>query len=122
MLLQSIKLTNLLSFRETELQLRALNVLIGPNASGKSNLVAAIGLLKAAPENLEAAVQRGGGVRQWIHKASLPEGVARIDARIDLGRDDGPLAYSFSVHAENLSLLLEEKLKSGITGDEYFYP
>ena len=40
MLLQSIKLTNLLSFRDAELELRALNVLIGPNASGKSNLMA----------------------------------------------------------------------------------
>jgi predicted ATPase len=61
MLLQSIKLTNLLSFRDAELELRALNVLIGPNASGKSNLIAALGLLKAAPENLEAAIQRGRG-------------------------------------------------------------
>ena len=83
MLLQSIKLQNLLSFRDAELELRALNVLIGPNASGKSNLIAAIGLLKAAPENLEAAVQRGGGVREWIHKGSA-DGIAHIDTRIDL--------------------------------------
>jgi predicted ATPase len=66
MLLQSIKLKNLLSFRDAELELRALNVLIGSNASGKSNLIAAIGLLKAAPENLEAAVQRGGGNRRAL--------------------------------------------------------
>ncbi len=38
MLLHSITLTNLLSFNETTLELRPLNVLIGPNASGKSNL------------------------------------------------------------------------------------
>jgi predicted ATPase len=121
MLLQSIKLTNLLSFRESELELRALNVLIGPNASGKSNLIAAISLLKAAPENLEAAIQRGGGVRQWIRKASHPESLAAIRARIDLGRDDGPLEYSFSLHAENLSLRLDETLQSGATGSEFFY-
>ncbi|SPE37798.1 hypothetical protein SBA3_2710003 [Candidatus Sulfopaludibacter sp. SbA3] len=45
-----------------------LNVLIGANASGKSNLVSAIGLLKAAPDDLREAVRTGGGVREWICK------------------------------------------------------
>jgi len=75
MLLQSIKLTNLLSFRDAELELRALNVLIGPNASGKSNLFAAIGLLKAAPEDLQAAV--------WMVECMESLFLADIDA---LGR------------------------------------
>ena len=45
--LQSIKLSGLLSFPpESEaIPLTALNVLIGPNASGKSNLIEAIELL-----------------------------------------------------------------------------
>jgi predicted ATPase len=119
MLLQSIKLTNLLSFRDAELELRALNVLIGPNASGKSNLIAAIGLLKAAPENLEGAVQRGGGIRQWIHKAPS-EDIAQIDARLDLGRDDGDLVYSLALSADDLTLLLGEDLKSCNTGQDFF--
>jgi predicted ATPase len=119
MLLESIKLTNLLSFRDAELELRALNVLIGPNASGKSNLIAAMGLLKAAPENLEAAVIRGGGVRQWIHKAR-PEGIAQIDARIDLRRDDGALDYTLAFYADNLSLHLGEDLASRNTGQKFF--
>ena len=53
-LIQSLKLRNLLSYgpEGVEIELLPLNVLIGPNASGKSNLVEAIGLLAAAPRDL----------------------------------------------------------------------
>ena len=63
MLLRQLKLENLFSFRNTEVELRGLNVLIGANASGKSNLIEAIGLLQAAPIDLGAAILRLGGVR-----------------------------------------------------------
>ena len=45
MLLHRIKLENILSFGPDaqELELKPLNVLIGPNASGKSNLMEAGG-------------------------------------------------------------------------------
>ena len=48
MLIQRIKLKNILSFGPDapELELKPLNVLIGPNGSGKSNLIEVIGLLK----------------------------------------------------------------------------
>ena len=118
MLLQSIKLTDLLSFREAELELRALNVLIGPNSAGKSNLIAAIGLLKAAPESLAGAIQRGGGARQWISRASQPRGVARIDAQIDVGLGDGPLAYTLTL--AEADLILGERLQSLSSGRELF--
>lgn len=119
MLLQSLKLTNLLSFRESELELRALNVLIGPNASGKSNLIAAISLLKAAPENLQTAFQRGGGLRQWIRKGSQAAEVAVIQARIDLGGRDGPLSYLLAFGEVDLRPHLGETLDS-IGGQKFF--
>jgi predicted ATPase len=62
MLLRQVKLENLLSFRNTTVELRGLNVLIGANASGKSNLIEAIGLLQAAPVDLDGAIRRLGGV------------------------------------------------------------
>jgi predicted ATPase len=62
MLLRHVKLENLLSFWKTEVELRGLNVLIGANASGKSNLIEAIGLPQAAPVDLSAAIRRLGGV------------------------------------------------------------
>ena len=63
MLLRQLTLENLLSFRKTVVELRGLNVLIGPNAAEKSNLIEAIGLLQAAPVDLNAAIRRLGGVR-----------------------------------------------------------
>ena len=68
MLLSSITLKNILSFRDTTLELGSLNVLIGPNASGKSNLIEAISLLQAAPANLSMAILRGGGIGAWVWK------------------------------------------------------
>jgi len=62
MLLRQVKLENLLSFRNTTVEFRGLNVLIGANASGKSNLIEAIGLLQAAPVDLSTAILRLGGV------------------------------------------------------------
>ncbi len=70
MLLRSITLTNLLSFRDAALNMGPLNVLIGPNASGKSNLLEAISLLQAAPRDLAAAVRMGGGLREWTWKGN----------------------------------------------------
>jgi predicted ATPase len=69
-LLQSIQLTNLLSYgSEGEtLELEPLNVLIGANATGKSNLIEALSLLAAAPRDLLLPLLEGGGVSEWIWK------------------------------------------------------
>ncbi len=48
------------------LELEPLNVLIGPNASGKSNLIDAVNLLAAAPRNLLAPFREGGTVEDWL--------------------------------------------------------
>jgi predicted ATPase len=69
-LLHSIRLEHLLSYgaEADVLELEPLNVLIGPNASGKSNLIAAISLLAAAPKDLARPVREGGGAREWLWK------------------------------------------------------
>ena len=68
--IQSIRLENILSFGPdtAELPLEPLNVLIGPNASGKSNLIEALSLLHAAPSDLQEPVRRGGGISDWLWK------------------------------------------------------
>jgi predicted ATPase len=88
MLLQKIKLTNLLSFGPDgmELELRPLNVLIGPNGSGKSNLIEAISLLQAAPTNVLRPIREGGGIRDWTWKGN-PGTLATIEARIPLSSE-----------------------------------
>lgn len=68
-LLKSLKLSGLLSFAPDSpaTELGPLNVLIGPNASGKSNFIEAVGLLRATPQNLGAAL-RDGGMQDWLWK------------------------------------------------------
>src|SRR5690242_2104199 len=68
-LLQSIRLRNLLSFgpEPVSLELAPLNVLIGPNASGKSNLIDALSLLQAAPTDLSIPTRREG-MQEWLWK------------------------------------------------------
>ena len=61
MLIKRLTLKNILSFKETTIELEQLNVLIGPNAVGKSNLIETIGLLQAAPTGIEGQILRGGG-------------------------------------------------------------
>jgi len=66
MLLHEITLINLLSFEKTKLELKRLNLLIGHNGSGKSNLIEAIGLIQSAPSGITGPIREGGGVRDWI--------------------------------------------------------
>ena len=70
--IETIRLENILSFGPTSepFPLEPLNVLIGPNASGKSNLIEALSLLQAAPWDLQEPIRTGGGVDEWMWKGS----------------------------------------------------
>ena len=84
MFMHRIKLKNILSFgpNAQNLELKPLNVLIGPNGSGKSNFIEAIGLLQAAPRDLQKPIREGGGVGNWIWKGEPPETFAEMEAVI----------------------------------------
>ena len=69
--LKSIRPVNLLSFgpNTQEIELRPLNILIGPNGGGKSNLIEIIRLLCFLPEKEPwVTVLESGGVEEWIWK------------------------------------------------------
>lgn len=66
MLLHKLTLTNLLSFEKTALELKPLNILIGHNGSGKSNLIEAISLIQSAPSGIAGPIRESGGIRDWI--------------------------------------------------------
>lgn len=87
MLLERIQLTNLLSFgpQTEEFELRPLNVLIGANGSGKSNFVEAIGLLQAAPVDLDGRVRVGRGVAGSgkANRRPMPRGWMRSCAQAE---------------------------------------
>jgi predicted ATPase len=87
MLIKRLTLKKILSFKETTVELGPLNVLIGANAVGKSNLIEAISLLQAAPTSIEGQILRGGGVRQWLWLGERePPEVAEIECELPLPR------------------------------------
>jgi predicted ATPase len=74
--LKSIRPVNLLSFgpNTAEIELRPLNILIGPNGCGKSNLVEIIGLLSKLPDKDPwSRVRETGGAFEWIWKGKAAE-------------------------------------------------
>ena len=83
--IRTIRLDSILSYGPGagEFTLEPLNVLIGPNASGKSNLFEALSLLQAAPGDLQAPTREGGGVREWIWKGDNGFGLAKIEVTLD---------------------------------------
>lgn len=70
MLLQSIQLTNFLSYGPDSIAipLKNINLIIGPNGAGKSNLLEALALMQSAPGQLSGPIREGGGVRDWLWK------------------------------------------------------
>lgn len=66
--LEHIKIEGYRSIKSLDLDLRDVNVLIGPNAAGKSNFIRFFRLLKdLADENLKIYVQRSGGADNILY-------------------------------------------------------
>ena len=83
--IRSLKMRGLLSFPPDmpPLELRDLNVLIGPNGSGKTNVIEALELLRATPTDFAAAIRDGGGVAEWLWKGEAAHRVATIEMETD---------------------------------------
>ncbi len=98
-LISEIHLQNLLSFGPDAkpIPLGPLNVLIGANGSGKSNLIEAIGLIKAMAVDLSGFVSEHGGIEEWIWKLqplktetekptfNAPQGLGKLRVVLDSG-------------------------------------
>ncbi len=86
-LIEKIRLRNILSFGDKggdkgeEITLEPLNIIIGQNASGKSNLVDVIKLLRSLPQDKGLAnfISENGGINEWIWKGKQSEGTTEID-------------------------------------------
>lgn len=76
---ERVKIQGYRSIKSLDLELRSLNVLIGPNASGKSNLLDFFELLSAAAAGrLEQAVLRRGGMASVAFKDTQPHALKWI--------------------------------------------
>ena len=82
--IQTIRLDSILSYGRgtAEFPLQPLNVLIGPNASGKSNLIEALSILAGAPWDIQDPIRRGGGVRDWLWKGAEQSPTATVDVSL----------------------------------------
>jgi predicted ATPase len=120
MLTKRLHLKKILSFNDTKIELGQLNVLIGPNAVGKTNLIEVISLLQAAPTSISRAIERGGGVRQWLWLGDSTPPVATIECDLELSRGgyDGPLKYrlEFSQEAYRFVIVREQLCDGGSLG------
>jgi predicted ATPase len=74
------------------LPLTPLNVLIGPNASGKSNLIEIFELLRALPTDLTEVIRDGGGIGEWLWKGEGKSARATVSVELQV-RGAGPLLY-----------------------------
>ena len=84
-MLRRLKLSGLLSFgpKGVDLPMAPLNVLIGANGSGKSNLLEAIALLRSAPRDLAEPIARRGGPTEFFWKGPDPAQTLHIEAIVD---------------------------------------
>ena len=116
MFLKSLELKNFLSFGSSAapLEMRPLNVLIGPNGVGKSNLVESRNLMRSAPNPSEkadmlAAINAGGGVREWIWKGGDESASASIDAIVDHPSGGKALRYHLGFSGANDQFAITEE-------------
>ncbi|MEC4816620.1 MAG: AAA family ATPase [Scytonema sp. PMC 1069.18] len=127
--LRSLRLENFLSYGSAgeEIELQPLNVLIGSNASGKSNLIEAVALLKATPTDLPVPIRQGGGINDFLWKGEKSTGIAKIQATVvNSSQNFRNLRYqvSFTVAGQRIEIVDEavenEHPLSG-EDDVYFY-
>lgn len=121
MLIERLRLKNILSFRDATIELGPLNVLIGPNGVGKSNLIEVMGLLQALPTGLGPAIIRGGGIRQWLWLGDDLPVSATIECNLKLpDHPTGPLSYGLQILGDtnNFYKISQESLTDSFFRDQ----
>lgn len=86
--LKSIRLQGFLSYGPAActIPLSPLNVVIGSNGSGKSNLVEALSIFRAVPSDLPKPIANGGRVKDWLwHDGASASADANIEVIISEG-------------------------------------
>ena len=118
MIISRLKLANWRNFTEVDIPLRDRAFIIGPNASGKSNLLDAIRFLRDVAKRdgggLQSAVRRRGGVRQLRSLSAHSGSGVRIE--VHLSRDaDEPAEWMYRLaftveRSGNHRILVQEEV------------
>jgi len=87
-LIHRLTVDGLLSFGDggIDLPLEPLNVLIGPNSAGKSNLLEILALLQQAPKDMFLPTRSSGGAQEWLWKGIGGKGQATITTVVESSR------------------------------------
>ena len=115
-MLKKLILENWKSFRQAELEIDALTVLIGTNASGKSNALDALEFLNrtALGKELQSALagdQENSGIRGGIEWAALKPGSEfTLKALIESEEERTDYLYSITVETTPRVQLVSESL------------
>jgi predicted ATPase len=116
-MIRSLSLTNFLSFggAPTVLPLRPMNLLIGPNASGKSNVIRALRLLSRVPSGFTDAI-RAEGTQDWVYKGGKGLSVPRLEVSLDLAVEAAAaepyeFTFAFDVAEPARPVIAEEVLR-----------
>jgi len=120
--LKKITIDGFKSFRHVEIELGRINVLIGANGSGKSNLLSFFDLLLAMiNSHLKWYVLRNGLGHTFLHYG--PRKTQEVSARIEFSSAAGEMAYSFRLgwgrHEDSLVLLEEATEQRQGPGDKF---
>ena len=124
-MLHEIELKNVLSYgpEGQKLALGPLNVLIGPNGGGKSNLLDVFGFLKALPSpEVSSLIAETGGIEDWLWKGDDGSS-AEVAIRASLPCAEHPFSYrvSFGKTHHHFMVQTEELVASaaGPTGEAW---
>jgi predicted ATPase len=115
----SLTLQNLLSFGgPISVDLLPLNVVIGTNMSGKSNLLETLSFLHATTTDLADFLRKGGGITEWLWKGTGGDGKAEIQAVVNFPGGRMPLLHRLQLAAVGgrLEVPLEEVHDAAPTG------
>ena len=118
MFIQALHLKDFLSFQDVSIELGPVNVLIGANGSGKSNLIDAIDFLRHCPGDLSSFVLNEGGAEQWIRRANRAE-VASVGLSSPVG--ESVLDYNVSFRSQQSATKIVNESLFRRFGDMTFY-
>lgn len=115
--IQEITLRNFLSFgpETPPFEMKPLNVLIGPNASGKSNFLDALALCRALPTDIHRFLLSGGGLGEWCWKGN-PGHTISVEL-VTRYPGSSPLRYTFAfMSIGNTLSVIGERISNDATG------
>lgn len=110
--LKRLRLKNLLSFGDPgiDLELGSLNVIVGANGSGKSNLIEAISLLKSATSDFSSALSDGEVAENWLWKGKGRGKCAEVTAFWDRPKPKAGILHQFKLEERNYRFFVSDEL------------